>query len=378
VESTARWLCLVILGGCASGASFDWPEKNPFADYQNTNFEDYPSADLAKLDLVFSANVFGETDPCGCASGPKGGLDRRLNYLRMTPAFGDRLVVDAGNALFATEVLDPTRKDALQKRAKAILQGGQIMGIRAFNIGYLDLSAGVDFLKTQAKKNRTPFVSATLTATDNSDPDWYSPFVDVPVSKLNIRVTGLTAGRKDLPPNYKVIDPESALHDVLKSGQKPDFLVVLSDLGRLEDEKIMSQDWGIPTVIVSSRDLSSLDHPVVRGNQILVQPQFRGQQWGHLKIMTAPQSHGWFNLGQAAEFSSRWDEIHGHFGEYSKRQAGSERTLEINGQIAAARELLGQAPGEKHSVFTYELVEMGGKFVKANELTKIMKDVSEN
>ena len=186
---------VVFLGACASNVSFDWPESNPFAAYAKTTLEDYPSSGLSKLDLVFSANVFGETDPCGCASGPKGGLDRRLNFLRMEPSFGDRLVLDAGNALFSSENLDPARVDFLKKRASALLQGAQTMGVRAFNVGYLDLGGGLDFLKSEARKYKTPFVSASLISQDPTGDSWFSPYIDLQVSSMNIRVTGLTAGR---------------------------------------------------------------------------------------------------------------------------------------------------------------------------------------
>jgi hypothetical protein len=375
-----RTASLLVLGGCASGVSFDWPGTNPFEKYQKVNFEDYSASGLSKLDLVFSANVFGETDPCGCASGPKGGLDRRLNFLQMTPVFGDRLVLEAGNALFSVESLDPSRLEFLKRRAVALLQGAQTMGVRAFNLGYLDLGAGTEFLKSQGKKFKTPFVSASIVSESGNPEAWYSPFIDLQVASMTVRVTGLTAGRKEMPSGFKTIDADLALKRVVSEGSSPDFLVILSDLGRIEDERLLAKDFGMPTVVVGSRDLSSLDRPIVRGDRILVQPQFRGQQWGRLRVLTAPKAHAWFNLGQSAEFYKRWNEIHSKYAEIEQRQSGSERSSELKNQISAAQELLGQGPGnegDRRSVFSYELVELGSKFMKSNELSKVMKDVSE-
>jgi 2',3'-cyclic-nucleotide 2'-phosphodiesterase (5'-nucleotidase family) len=363
------------VAGCSSTPSFDWPAENPFASQKESSLDDLKTE--PRLELLFSANVLGETEPCGCASGPKGGLDRRLNFIKMTPSHGDRVVLDAGNALFATEAIDPAQKKAATERARLILQSVRTLGIRAMNIGYLDLSAGADFLQSEAKKLKLPLVSASFLPRQGES-SWFKEYVDLQVASLNLRVTGLSAGRKGLTDlNHR--EPKEALSRIFAKTGEVDLYVVLSDLGRIQDEELLSSMPDVPVVIIGSRDLGSLDRPIVRSSKLLVQPAFRGQQWGSLRISWQRGAKGWFNLGHAPQYFELWDRMMKSRDHTLERASGSERKQELTGQIAAAQEILEQAPakdGQKKHVFDYDLIDLGNKYLKTNELSQKMKEVN--
>jgi hypothetical protein len=173
--------------------------------------------------------------------------------------------------------------------------------------------------------------------------------------------------------------PAEAMKSVLASDGNVDLYIVLSDLGRILDQELMNTFPGVPMVIVGSRDLSSLDQPIVRAEKILVQPMFRGQQWGRLRLSWQNTAKGWFNLGGAQRFNDLWSRIESNRDLAMKRPEDAERSSELKSQSDAAQEIMEQGPpavGMKKQVFDYELIDLGAKYMKTNELTKRMKQVN--
>jgi len=130
-----------VIASCAhqsstSGAGADWPKENPFKAAKDISVASQISAQkLASTKafrLGFSGNVNGELDPCGCAVNPKGGLDRRLNFVRKLNEDKNSnplLLVDAGNALFPSEKIHSSALEHQKSKARLILKGNQMMGV---------------------------------------------------------------------------------------------------------------------------------------------------------------------------------------------------------------------------------------------------------
>src|SRR5687768_8219285 len=82
---------LLVLGACASRStqspSSAHQAENPFQDaHVSGPLEWAEKQQLAHFRLLFSGNVNGQLEPCGCSVNPKGGLDRRLNFVRQQKA----------------------------------------------------------------------------------------------------------------------------------------------------------------------------------------------------------------------------------------------------------------------------------------------------
>jgi 2',3'-cyclic-nucleotide 2'-phosphodiesterase (5'-nucleotidase family) len=61
-----------------------------------------------QIRIVSTANVHGETDPCGWKKKPLGGLARKATIIDNLRSDGfDVLILDAGNLLFKKETLSP-------------------------------------------------------------------------------------------------------------------------------------------------------------------------------------------------------------------------------------------------------------------------------
>ncbi|HEY0840422.1 MAG TPA: hypothetical protein VGD74_09580, partial [Vulgatibacter sp.] len=50
--------------------------------------------------LLFTGDLWGQLEPCGCSADMRGGLDRMASYVRQVRAAGPTLLVDAGDALY--------------------------------------------------------------------------------------------------------------------------------------------------------------------------------------------------------------------------------------------------------------------------------------
>lgn len=361
-----------LLSACASNT--ERIDENPFTGapaVQSATWAEQHKQ--AKLHVLFSGNVNGQLDPCGCAVNPKGGLDRRLNFVR-----GDKdaakIIVDAGNALFAARNLDKGQAKAQKERAEAVLQGHAAMGVAAQNVGALDLSAGLEFLLSAAKKNKTPLVSTNII---NAKKETVFP-TEIwlqPASGQKILVLGLSSADTPLPESLSAMDPTETLQRKLATINAATPIIVLSDLGQKADQELMTKVKR-PLLIIGARDLSSLEIPVHEGPSLMVQGQFQGQQWGILDIAWNPEGKGWYNPKLSSVFEQRWKNIQNELAQYKGSADEPEQRERLH---QAARRLRAYAPenlGSK-TVYDYKLVDLTVEYSKPNELSPLVKKLKQ-
>ena len=97
------------------------------------------------LTLVYSGNLDGELEPCGCSdAGNFGGIKRRATLLQMLRKATPDLVAISAGGLLSSE--GPT--DGI--KAEYILQGFATFQYDAIGLQWRDLSYGVDFIKQRS------------------------------------------------------------------------------------------------------------------------------------------------------------------------------------------------------------------------------------
>ncbi len=84
-----------------------------------------------KVTLLFTADIWGQLEPCGCSADMRGGLDRAAAYVKAQRAAGPVLVVDAGDAYFDATKYDPRDEPQARRRAQAVAQSLAAMGVDA-------------------------------------------------------------------------------------------------------------------------------------------------------------------------------------------------------------------------------------------------------
>ena len=95
------------------------------------------------VQVLYSGDVRGEVEPCGCVTGQKGGIPRRAGFIRQAlqknPA---TLVFDTGNAFNGSDVQSPFLGPLIEKKARFIVEAMNEMGYSAYTPGVYDLALG--------------------------------------------------------------------------------------------------------------------------------------------------------------------------------------------------------------------------------------------
>lgn len=81
--------------------------------------------------LIFTADVWGQLEPCGCSADMRGGLDRAAAWVKARRAEGPTLLVDAGDAFFAETRYDEREAAQARRKAEAVAQAFAAMGMDA-------------------------------------------------------------------------------------------------------------------------------------------------------------------------------------------------------------------------------------------------------
>lgn len=136
------------------------------------------------LVVLFTGDSAGELRPCGCASGPAGGLARRATAVAQERAKGPRLLLDAGDALG-----DGMEQAETGHVAAALIFGAMgRMGYDAMAVGERDLALGVGALKGYAAEAKIRLLAANLQTASG-----WRPFQGESLFMLEGRLVGVFA-----------------------------------------------------------------------------------------------------------------------------------------------------------------------------------------
>ncbi|MBC7693611.1 MAG: hypothetical protein H7222_17735 [Methylotenera sp.] len=233
--------------------------------------------------LVYTNDVLGEIEPCGCRSNPQGGMLRKshlLEKLRQTDS--SLLQLDAGDLLFDNLKLPEILQKQSEVQAGFLLKSMDLVHHDAVVPGEKDFALGVKtFEKLTAaskiqflaanlkKKNGKAFLksSALFTLTENEHP-------------LKIAVIGLVGETLEWPRELKASSPitvAKALVPALR--KKADLVIALTHQGYEADKALAKAVPGID-MIVGGHTQSFLQTPEKVGNTLIYQSSFRNQYVG--------------------------------------------------------------------------------------------------
>ena len=119
---------------------------------------------IQNISIVSTTNVYSEFYDCGCPKNPLGGLARKTFFLKNMMPGRDSILIDAGNALFDSNQINPDNLSIENKRFKArnFVKTLEFLGQDVVNIGSNDFKGGVDFLINITGNSSVNFISANL------------------------------------------------------------------------------------------------------------------------------------------------------------------------------------------------------------------------
>ena len=230
-----------------------------------------------KLVILSTTDVKGTTSPCGCHI-PKGGLSRRAGLADSIRAqYGQVALVDDGG--FFPE------GDGQQDLAWFIMDVMHRLNTDAVGVGERDLRYGASFLRAQVKLNRLPVVCANLIEKHSREP-LFNPYLVKKIGGLEVGFFGLIGEKVNLGPSRDsllVEEPAAVATRTIAEMRKKgvDVVVLLGQLGKVENEDLVSTVDGVNAVVVGR------DTPLIpKGRMIKNTVACYGGEQGHYLCKT--------------------------------------------------------------------------------------------
>ena len=238
--------------------------------------------------ILYSNDVLGEVEPCGCRVDPMGGILRRAGLLKSLEAEkkGPFLQVDAGNFLFESKDFPESLIESRKIQARALVAAHEKMGLEVTVPGDKDFALGVDVYRQILSKSKIKILAANLL----SDGKPLFPGSAIFQKKggdgkvVRIGVVGLVG--ETIPyPAPLTVEPRLAAFERERAALegKIDLLVVLSHSGMEPDLELAKKLKGV-ALIVGAHSQSFTQDPVVENGITLVQSSYRNQYIGVVPV----------------------------------------------------------------------------------------------
>lgn len=228
--------------------------------------------------IVYSANVDGEIEPCGCRTNPTGGIHRRFNFLEQK-ADGSRLMVDSGDLFYQSMPVPPFLEKQWNYQARVLLKAYNRFGIDAMAPGELDFAAGLPQFEKLLKEAKFKMLSANLYR-KSTGKLLLEPSMIVTRSGKKVALFGVIDETFPLPDELEARDHvEAARKAVAELRKKADVVIALTHIGIEKDMQLAKKVSGID-LIFGAHTQSFLIEPEKVGDTLIFQPSFRGQHVG--------------------------------------------------------------------------------------------------
>ena len=255
--------------------------------------------------LIYSNDVLGELEPCGCRNNPTGGLIRKaglLEKLRTEKKETFFLQLDGGDLLFDSAALPENLKPQAELQARELIEAHDALGHDAFVPGEKDFALGTNKLKNLVKKAKFKALSANLQDRKTGRPLFAGSHI-FKRGKQRIAVIGVSGMELEWPNDVRATSTVDAFKrewkKILKQGRKPDTLIALTHQG-LEADRDLARAVPQIDIIVGGHSQSFLQKPEREGKPEgratwIVQSSFRNQWVGVLSLdnkgMPAADAH---------------------------------------------------------------------------------------
>ncbi|MEH6471146.1 MAG: multiheme c-type cytochrome [Halopseudomonas sp.] len=224
------------------------------------------------LELLYSGNLDGEIEPCGCSlESDYGGLQRRATVIDQLQASNPELLLISAGGLFSPE------RGSDQIKHSFILSGVAQLDYDAIGIQWADLAHGEEMLA----QSGLPFVvgnwksdriSRSNSSSRAGDKLFFSQWLD-PLSSPYAKMQTLSP----------ITDQAAPLQQAFKQAKQQDKLTVLATTLELAAVQQLFDLQDIDLLLIQAA-YEIYGEPQQLGNTLVLQPGSRGQRLGHLKL----------------------------------------------------------------------------------------------
>jgi len=213
----------------------------------------------------------------------------------MKASYGQVLLVDNGGFF-------PDQENQ-QDVAWFLMDAMKVLGVDAVGLSDRDLRFGLAFMRAQVKRSALPVVCANLLEKQTHKPV-FTPYLTKKAGTVKVGILGLMTDKGDLGPakdTLEVTEPSAAARAAVAALRKSGatVIVLLSELGKVESEDLVSAVDGIDAVVVG-RDVALIQKGRMVKNTVAC---YGGEQGQYLcRTMLTLDSRRHSTTGEAEAF----------------------------------------------------------------------------
>jgi 2',3'-cyclic-nucleotide 2'-phosphodiesterase (5'-nucleotidase family) len=248
------------------------------------------SRPASAISIIYSNDVLGAVEPCGCRVDPMGGIVRRAGFLKRLESEGKGpfLQVDAGNFLFESKDFPESLVKSRKIQARALVKAHEKMGLEATVPGDKDFALGIDTYQELLGKSKIKVLAANLLSGGKplfpGSAIFEKKGADGKV--VRIGVIGLVGETIPYPPPLTVAPRIPAFErERAALAGKTDLIIVLSHSGMEPDLDLAKKIKGV-ALIVGAHSESFTQDPVVENGIPIVQSSYQNQYLGVVPVET--------------------------------------------------------------------------------------------
>jgi len=219
------------------------------------------------ITIVYTGNLDGELEPCGCSEGgDKGGLKRRAQGIDELRAEDPNLFLISSGGLLISEI----QEDKL--KSQYILKGMTALDYDAIGVQWRDLAFGKDFLT----KHKLPLVIS------NSDDSSFSQKIIFRKNKKELAYFSWLNPTKNMQEKL-VFQNTAKLKQALAEAKNKNQLTTLATTYSLKSAQKKLPLENVDVLIIRSK-YELYGEPQQIGNMLVIQPGSRGMRLGKIDI----------------------------------------------------------------------------------------------
>lgn len=249
--------------------------------------------------ILYSNDVLGEIEPCGCRSNPLGGMIRKEALLKFNDwlsAAGPKstLQVDSGDLFFSSSEIPETLRPQARIQSMGLARALKATSMDLVVPGEKDFALGIEHYRKLIREAGIHPLAANLEARTGGtrSKSWKKAFPATAIRNVkrvgggNLRVAfvGLLGQDLQLPDGLRATDPAlalKALMPLLRRGT--DRVIALTHQGFDADLKLAESIPGLD-LIIGAHSQSFLQQPRQVGKTWIYQSSFRNQHAGLIRL----------------------------------------------------------------------------------------------
>jgi 2',3'-cyclic-nucleotide 2'-phosphodiesterase (5'-nucleotidase family) len=243
------------------------------------------SAIDGRFSILYTSNVMGEIDACGCATKKLGGVAKRVSLF--STVSGEKntiLYLDTGDHFSKTPTIPQFMEADLKKKVNLLVETLKRLHVDALVPGERDFAFGLNFLL----KSNLPYVAANLVYKKDQK-TVFSRFKIVTIAGYRIGITGILSGKlgeaiKESESEIAVTDAQGELASVVgELKEKVDLIILLSHQSFTDTEQL-TREFPQIGYVLSGHASEYLENPKPLGSAWIFEAEMRGKYVGRIDV----------------------------------------------------------------------------------------------